>query len=43
MPGGAEPDLGASRFGKPAKVHYVAGVGHFGLFEDERVARVLEL
>ncbi|KAF7341189.1 Polyketide synthase [Mycena venus] len=35
------PDLGASSLSKPPKVHYVNGVGHFGLFGDERVAQIL--
>ncbi|KAJ7659556.1 hypothetical protein DFH06DRAFT_1402502 [Mycena polygramma] len=42
-PGGAWPDLGASRFGKAVSVRYFAGVGHYGLLKDERVARELEL
>ncbi|KAJ7190567.1 Alpha/Beta hydrolase protein [Mycena pura] len=41
-PGGAWPDLGASRIRKPVTVHYVKGVGHFGIF-NEKVARILEL
>ncbi|KAJ6483679.1 hypothetical protein DFH09DRAFT_949601, partial [Mycena vulgaris] len=43
IPGGTWPDLGASRFEKPATVHYITGVGHFGLFADERVAQLLEI
>ncbi|KAJ7120035.1 hypothetical protein C8R44DRAFT_981991 [Mycena epipterygia] len=38
---GGWPDLGASRISKPVKVHYLSGVGHFGIFGDERVARIL--
>jgi hypothetical protein len=34
-------DLGASRFAKPVQVHHISGVGHFGLFRDERVAQIL--
>jgi thioesterase domain-containing protein/aryl carrier-like protein len=40
---GAWPDLGAEQLGKLAKVHYVNGVGHYGLFKNERVAQILEL
>jgi thioesterase domain-containing protein/aryl carrier-like protein len=35
------PDLGASRLSKPVRVHYLRGVGHFGLFGDEGVAQIL--
>ncbi|KAJ6452134.1 KR domain-containing protein [Mycena vitilis] len=42
-PGGAWPDLGASRFGKAVAVHHLTGVGHFGLFADERLAQMLWL
>jgi aryl carrier-like protein len=41
-PGGAWPDLGASRFPRPVKVHYIRGVGHFGIFRNETVASILE-
>ncbi|KAF7348044.1 Thioesterase domain-containing protein [Mycena sanguinolenta] len=41
-PGGAWPNLGADRLGKPAQIHYIDGVGHYGLFRDEKVARILE-
>jgi aryl carrier-like protein len=34
-------DLGANRFTKPVKVHYINSVGHFGLFKDQRVAQIL--
>ncbi|KAF8177390.1 Alpha/Beta hydrolase protein [Mycena galopus ATCC 62051] len=40
--GGAAPDLGASRFSRYVKVHYIRGVGHYGLFKDESVARILD-
>ncbi|KAF8209510.1 hypothetical protein K438DRAFT_1960508 [Mycena galopus ATCC 62051] len=40
-PLGGWPDLGASRTSKPVKVHYLNGVGHFGIFGDERVAHIL--
>jgi hypothetical protein len=35
------PDLGASRLSKPVRVHYLRGVGHFGLFGDKAVAQIL--
>ncbi|KAF8160216.1 hypothetical protein K438DRAFT_1776565 [Mycena galopus ATCC 62051] len=40
-PGGAAPDLGTSHFAQSAEVHYIRGVGHYGLFRDQRVARIL--
>ncbi|KAJ6541378.1 hypothetical protein B0H19DRAFT_1173050 [Mycena capillaripes] len=40
-PGGAWADLGAGRYGKAVVVHYLDGVGHFGLTTDVRVARIL--
>ncbi|KAJ7686126.1 hypothetical protein B0H17DRAFT_1332956 [Mycena rosella] len=42
-PGGAWPDLGGSRFAKAAKVYYISGVGHYGIFRDERVAQMLAM
>ncbi|KAJ7096113.1 hypothetical protein C8R44DRAFT_379140 [Mycena epipterygia] len=42
-PGGTWPDLGASRLAKPVKVHYLSGVGHYGLFKDPRFAPMLNL
>lgn len=43
VPGGAWPDLGASRFEKPPVVHCLRGIGHFGLFADASVAQMLEV
>ncbi|KAJ6550372.1 polyketide synthase dehydratase-domain-containing protein [Mycena vulgaris] len=40
---GGWPDLGASRSSKSVKVYYLNGVGHFGIFGDECVARILAL
>ncbi|KAF7336301.1 Polyketide synthase [Mycena venus] len=42
-PGGTAPDLGASRFSRCVEVHYIRGVGHYGLFKDESVARILDI
>ncbi|KAJ6599814.1 hypothetical protein DFH09DRAFT_1128873 [Mycena vulgaris] len=38
---GRWPDLGASLISKPVRVYYISGVGHFGIFGDERTARLL--
>lgn len=40
-PGGATPDLEANRFPQEVDVHRISGVGHYGLFADERVAKIL--
>ncbi|KAJ7493888.1 hypothetical protein FB451DRAFT_1491404 [Mycena latifolia] len=42
IPGETWFDLGASRFEKPVEVHYIGGVGHYGIFRDERVAQILD-
>ncbi|KAJ7182483.1 hypothetical protein C8R43DRAFT_868767, partial [Mycena crocata] len=42
-PGGAWPDLGATCFAAAVKVHYINGVGHYGLFRDEVLARILSI
>ncbi|KAJ6611341.1 hypothetical protein B0H10DRAFT_369055 [Mycena sp. CBHHK59/15] len=41
--GAGWPDLGASRFSQSVEVHYISGVGHFGLLEDKRVAQILKV
>ncbi|KAJ7627164.1 NRPS-like enzyme [Roridomyces roridus] len=41
-PGGALPDLGASRWGKPVTVHYFAGEGHFSIWDNPRLAEILD-
>jgi len=38
---GGWSDLGASHISSTVKVHYISGVGHFGLFGDKRVAQIL--
>ncbi|KAJ6449449.1 hypothetical protein C8R45DRAFT_1084229 [Mycena sanguinolenta] len=42
-PGGSWPNLGADRLGKPAQLYHMERVGHYGLFRDEKLARILEL
>ncbi|KAF8209013.1 hypothetical protein K438DRAFT_1960740 [Mycena galopus ATCC 62051] len=41
-PGGAAADLGANRFPGCMEVHHVKGAGHYGLFRDQSVARILD-
>ncbi|KAJ7463693.1 hypothetical protein FB451DRAFT_1042909, partial [Mycena latifolia] len=43
VPGREWPDLGASRLAEAVKVHYISGVGHFGLFRDVRLTQVLDV
>ncbi|KAJ7648072.1 hypothetical protein FB45DRAFT_1052438 [Roridomyces roridus] len=41
-PGGALPDLGASRWGKPVTVHYFTGEGHLSILDNPRLAEILD-